>query len=264
MVRRLAGILSIVALLLAGACGGDDDDSNAEEATEDTSTDDEATDDEATEDEATDDTLDESVEEELTPEEEAFLEEFTSDIDAALEINDLYWATHWGDFFTGEYVSPSIYGAYVGEENPPCGADTEPLPENAYYCPDEDYIAYDVAWFVEMFDDSVVGDAFVYFVLSHEWGHAIQARLDETLQSQSAELQADCLAAAVLSGSVVDGTLEIEPGDRGEIFTALALAVDEYEWGDPAAHGSADERIEAYQLGESGGVAACLPEEVSG
>ena len=258
--RRLLGVLSVVGLVAVGACGGDDDDATSEDETEESQEEstDEAADGGDEEGEVTD-----SVAEELTPEEEAFLQEFAEDIEAALTINDLYWTNHWADFFTGEYVSPNVFGAYVGEESPACGEDTEPLPENAFYCPAEDYIAYDVEWFIEMFDDSVVGDSFVYFVLSHEWSHAIQARLDTSLQSQSAELQADCLAAAVLAGSVADETLILEPGDRGEIFTALALASDEYEWGDPAAHGSADERIEAYQLGESGGVAACLPDEIA-
>jgi predicted metalloprotease len=100
----------------------------------------------------------------------------------------------------------------------------------------------------------------VYLVIAHEWGHAIQDRLDLSLHSLSAELQADCLAGAAIIGAVDDGNLLLEPGDRGEIFQSLAEVADEVEWGDSQDHGSADERIEAYQLGESDGVFGCLPE----
>ena len=98
----------------------------------------------------------------------------------------------------------------------------------------------------------------VYYVIAHEWAHAIQARLDSRIVTVASELQADCLAAAALVGAAQDGMLRIEPGDRGEIFKSLVSVADKYEWGDPRAHESADQQIEAYQYGEVGGVPACF------
>ena len=42
----------------------------------------------------------------------------------------------------------------------------------------------------------------VYLVVAHEWGHAIQYRVPRSLVVRGRELQADCLAATVLPGIV--------------------------------------------------------------
>jgi len=147
----------------------------------------------------------------------------------------------------------------ISGTNPSCSGQHVDGSGNAYYCRGEDYLAWDWAWFGAYFTDDRIGDTFVYFVIAHEWGHAIQARLDLSLVSVGAELQADCLAAAALVGSQRDGTLSFERGDRGEVFQSLAEIADEVEWGNTRDHGAPDERIEAYQAGERGGVRACLP-----
>jgi predicted metalloprotease len=95
--------------------------------------------------------------------------------------------------------------------------------------------------------------------VAHEWGHAIQARLDQSLNSQASELQADCLAGAVLYGAVRDGTLTFEEGDVKEIATALTAVSDETPWTSVADHGDPFERTGAFDQGRRGGVPACLP-----
>lgn len=195
----------------------------------------------------------------LSPEDQAKVEELIGDADGAAAISNQFWVDHWSEFFTGEYVGPNVYGGYVGSENPECGGTYEDASGNAYYCAPDDYIAWDWGLFLGHYADADIGDAFVYMVISHEWGHAIQARLDQALISLSAELQADCLAGAILTGASNDGTVTMEPGDRGEIFTSLVEVADEVEWGNSQDHGSADQRIEAYQQGEANGVGACLP-----
>jgi len=52
-----------------------------------------------------------------------------------------------------------------------------------------------------------IGRAWVYLIIAHEWGHAIQARLSRRMVSVAAELQADCLAGATLAGAQRDRTL---------------------------------------------------------
>ena len=86
----------------------------------------------------------------------------------------------------------------------------------------EDYVAWDSGLLVDGADQ--IGDTWVYLVIAHEWGHAIQARLDTGLVAVADELQADCLGAAALFGAVADGTLEFEEGDEQEMICSLNVA----------------------------------------
>jgi predicted metalloprotease len=184
--------------------------------------------------------------------------------DDAVAIFDEFWATHWSEFFDGEYESPAVLGGYSGAVAFPCGdeaADAEDMSDNAYYCFPDDYIAWDWGLFSERYLDEVIGDSVVYLIMAHEWGHAIQGRMNEEAVSVTDELQADCFAGASIAGAIADGIFVEDSGDRGEVFQALASFADEVEWGDVEDHGSADERIEAYQLGEAEGLAGCLAME---
>jgi predicted metalloprotease len=197
----------------------------------------------------------------VDPELEAKIQEMFDDADVAVQVVDAFWARHWADVFTGTYTSPEVYGGYIGSEgSPACGGEVEDMSGNAFYCNPDDYVAWDWELLASQFLDESIGDAFVYMVIAHEWGHAIQADLDSSLWWASRELQADCFAGAELAGAIADGDLLFESGDRGEIFESLVSVADEFEWGDSSDHGTADERIEAYQRGEAGGVAACLPD----
>ncbi|WP_431041590.1 neutral zinc metallopeptidase [Streptomyces sp. P1-3] len=182
------------------------------------------------------------------------------DIEAAVRATDGYWSEHWTELFTGEYRSPRVSGAYDGAASdvPLCGE--ERLPDNnAVYCPAGDYVAWDMDL---MRQGHRMGDAWVYLVISHEWGHAIQSRLHEELVSLAGELQADCLAGAALFGAARDGTLRIEEGDTRELAQALAALADETPWTDTADHGDASERIASFSQGAESGVRACLPDAV--
>ena len=55
-----------------------------------------------------------------------------------------------------------------------CGGQALPR-NNAVYCSQGDFIAYDVNWSVAAFRQ--VGDAFVFYLLGHEYAHGIQVRL---------------------------------------------------------------------------------------
>jgi predicted metalloprotease len=189
-------------------------------------------------------------------------EDLQLDMDRAAATTENYWIDHWSDFFTGQYVSPRIVGLYDGRDEtsaPLCNG--EPLEaDNAYYCPDGDFVAWDVGL---MLKGAELGDAWVYLVIAHEWGHAIQARLDRSLNSQRAELQADCLAGAVLYGSAKDGTLTFESGDEKELVRGLSEIADETPWTKERDHGDAFERVGAFREGRDGGVSACLPTETN-
>lgn len=189
-------------------------------------------------------------------------DEMALDVNTAIQTTNDFWTRHWSDYFTGSYVPPKIFGKYNGMyvsndsrfPGPTCGGDP-PLANNAYYCNPEDYLAWDLVLMDRAYD---LGDAFLYYVIAHEWGHAIQNRLNGSLVAVAKELQADCLSAATLYGNVADGTLQLEPGDEAEITNALANVADTTPWANSQSHGSPFERIDWFDAGRKGGVATCL------
>jgi predicted metalloprotease len=178
--------------------------------------------------------------------------EVASDIQTAVLVTDAFWAQNMQG-----YTSPTVVGLYDGTRPgaPTCGAETLG-PQNAYYCRPGDYVAWDVTLMGRAFE---LGDAFLYYVVAHEWGHAVQARLSAEHQSIAGELQADCLAGGALYGAAAAGLLVFEQGDEKEIVNGLTNVADEFAWGDPSHHGNAFQRIEAFNKGRTGGVTACIP-----
>jgi predicted metalloprotease len=181
--------------------------------------------------------------------------ELESDLEGAVVVVDNFWQRNWSTYFTGEYVSPTVAGAYVGTSGPSC-AGTPSEPDNAFYCSDGDFLAWDANFMRAGFE---LDDTFVYMVLAHEWGHAIQERLAPELWVQERELQADCLAGAALAGAARDGDLRFEAGDAEGIEQTLLALGDDTPWTDPRDHGSPAERMEWFTAGASDGVPACLP-----
>ena len=109
-------------------------------------------------------------------------------------------------------------------------------------------------------------NGYTYVVVAHEWGHAIQERLPEKLKEQypkqypsgqGMELQADCLAGAMLYGAKRDGTLEFDEYDENAV--AMAVAQTGTPWTDRDTHGDAFQRVEAFNDGRNAGINACFP-----
>ena len=188
-------------------------------------------------------------------------DELEEDLNAAVTVTDRYWTDHWSEFFRGTYTAPNVIGLYDGYDEanaPTCFGEALP-PDNAFYCPDGNYVAWDQSLIARGFE---VGDAWPYLIVAHEWGHAIQAQLQMSQQAVEYELQADCLAGAALYGSAADGNLEFEEGDEKEIVDSLNFIADETPWTMSGDHGDSFQRIDAFNRGRSGGVAECLPENV--
>jgi predicted metalloprotease len=266
---RLAGLVAIAVFgsLSLAACGGDGDDEatdpetvfetvtpGAEDSASPTATD--------TTTATTEPTTESTVDMTIAPTGTIDEAELAEDIQFAEQVTNDWWKLHWKDYFTGRYTAPNVVGLYDGydEENAPtCFG--EPLPPgNAFYCPDGDYVAWDKTLLELGYE---IGDAWPYLIIAHEWGHAIQADLEMSLQSQQYELQADCLAGAVLYGARADNTLEFEDGDEKEIVDGLNFIADEAPWGMTGDHGDSFQRIEAFNLGRTAGVPGCLPEQVN-
>lgn len=74
------------------------------------------------------------------------------------------------------------------------------------------------------------------------------------------ELQADRLAGATLYGAARDGTLLLESGDVEELEVVFRKLGDTKPWRKPGDHGSASERVSAFERGANGGVSGCMPD----
>jgi hypothetical protein len=205
------------------------------------------------------------------------MEELYLDFNTALNVVNDFWATHWNEYFIGPpYTPPYLVSGPLGagiydapEEQVLCNR--KPIPDgNAVYCgppydPSQDYVAHDMDLLLRARE---LGDALIYFVVAHEWGHAVAARLDATHVYEAYELQADCFAGAALQGAINDGTLLFEDGDPQEVAAGIESLADKLPWGSTrlneqnqlefATHGDVQERIDNYNLGVEQGVSACL------
>lgn len=183
-------------------------------------------------------------------------DEFKSDINGALQTVEEYWRgrfTRAGRQFTPvRRIIP-----YTQDGEVTCG--TEPLPSNnAVYCSAGDFIAYDVNFAVRAFKR--IGDAFVYYLLGHEYSHGIQTRLGIAYQfTIEQELQADCMAGAYIGDSVRAKTLVLQPGDIEEFQRGLLAVGDDpgTPWFAPGAHGTAQQRTVAFFNGYRSSLALC-------
>lgn len=180
--------------------------------------------------------------------------EMSNDERLAVLAADAFWRRRFPDLSSAQYQPPNVVGRYSGTNGPACGGQLS-IPFNAVYCPAGDFVAWDVELMATGFER--IGDAWVYLIIMHEWGHAVQARLDRNLVSVAAELQADCFAGATLQGSVADRVIALDDGDVKELQSTLITVADEFPWTDISDHGDATQRITAFNRGTRGGVDAC-------
>ena len=171
-----------------------------------------------------------------------------------------YWAQALPAAFGVEFTPPSRYVYYRPEEapGPRCGQEQAPA-KNAFYCPAGDFIAWDESGLVIPYYVQA-GDFAAAFVLAHEFGHAMQARLarQESLTVLS-ELQADCFAGAWSRHVSEQGLLEAGDLDEATLAVFSARDVPGTPFTDPAAHGTGFERTRAFADGYEGGPKRCYP-----
>ena len=176
---------------------------------------------------------------------------------------DQFWAVRFQEAGR-EYASP---GGVVAFDEPivtACGR-AQPDEEAAFYCVIDEKIYYSSEF--RALIESQIGDFAWVVVVAHEWGHHIQASLgfdlgvvpDRSGEVLAIELeqQADCLAGAYAVDAEIAGWLD--PGDIDEALTMTEISGDPpgTAWNDPRAHGTGDERIDAFMRGYSSGLAGC-------
>jgi predicted metalloprotease len=142
-----------------------------------------------------------------------------------------------------------------------CGADTQGL-VNAFYCGNDDTVSWDRAVLLPTLERDF-GDMSVVAVLAHELGHAVQTRLGAAGASSIVrEQQADCYAGSyfryVADGDSPRFQISTGPG-LNQILSTLFFIRDTPGTSaqSPEAHGTAFDRVTAFQLGFGDDFARC-------
>jgi predicted metalloprotease len=188
---------------------------------------------------------------------------------ALLAVNDIqeFWTSTYPQFFAGEYRPVSATRSYDAS-NPAsgrvCGTTVTYSDPNASYCLRDDSISWDRGILIPD-ARKYFGDVSVAGVLAHELGHAVQTRahtvhrLSRTIVK---EQQADCFAGVYLhwvaQGRSTRFALNTTDGLDHVLAGGITLRdpIDESEKA-PGAHGSALDRIGAFQEGFDGDAATC-------
>ncbi|QRP46891.1 neutral zinc metallopeptidase [Amycolatopsis sp. FDAARGOS 1241] len=143
-----------------------------------------------------------------------------------------------------------------------CGSTTAGL-VNAFYCPSGDLVAWDRGELLPMLNDSF-GPMSVVAVLAHELGHAVQTRLGLSPNTPSIvkEQQADCYAGTFFRW-VAEGNsphFQVSTGSGlNQIMATLFFIRDSAgsSFDTAGAHGSAFDRVSAFQFGFTDGPKRC-------
>ncbi|MFI7540589.1 neutral zinc metallopeptidase [Actinoplanes sp. NPDC049599] len=183
-------------------------------------------------------------------------QEFMEDVGDAERVAEAYWKAQFKKSGL-EFQPISRLIAYEQEGEVDCGGQGLGL-NNAAYCSAGDFIAYDVNWAFAAFRQ--IGDAFIFYLLGHEYAHAIQLRLriqkEFTIEQ---ELQADCMAGAYIGDTERQGSLKLDDGDLEELAAGLEAVGDEpgQPWFAEGAHGSAKQRTRAFDNGYQRSLEPC-------
>jgi predicted metalloprotease len=179
-----------------------------------------------------------------------------------------YWEGAYSETFDGEFtaVEAVISWDANGFDGQFCDADTYGL-VNAAFCYDDETIGWDRGELMPALRDAH-GEMGVTMVLAHEYGHAVQRKGGLTKKGTPtllSEQQADCFAGSymrwVAEGSSPRFTLSTGEGLNNVLAAVIAfrdplLSEDDPEVGNDE-HGSAFERLSAFQIGFTDGPSAC-------
>jgi predicted metalloprotease len=145
-----------------------------------------------------------------------------------------------------------------------CGGQSSQGVENAFYCPADDSVNWDRGQLLPTLNQ-MFGPMAVVTVFAHEMGHAVQYRLgsvNQTTPTIVKEQQADCYAGAFMNW-VAQGKaphFRLSTGDGlNQVLATMMFIRDEVGTTseDVEAHGSAFDRVTAFQFGFTDGPKRC-------
>jgi predicted metalloprotease len=185
----------------------------------------------------------------------------------------------WSEMFPAVYGEPfeplagGVFAGYPERERdvPGCGEPATAYQDLqlyvAFYCQFGDFMAYDDGDSAESLLTPLAeeyGAAVMGVVLAHEYGHAIQGRigaLDSNYATIYTEQQADCFAGAWTGQAYRGESPLLRLGDtdiRAGLLAMLSVrdpvGTDQFV---PGGHGSAFDRVGAFQEGFVNGPARC-------
>ncbi|MGO4444016.1 neutral zinc metallopeptidase [Mycobacterium sp. 2YAF39] len=180
-----------------------------------------------------------------------------------------FWASTYSESFDGEFQTVDSlisWDANGFEDTEFCGDSTYGI-VNAGYCLDDHTIGWDRGELMPALHEAH-GDMGVTMVLAHEYGHAIQYQsgmANDDVPTLVAEQQADCLAGAYMRWVAEDNsprfTLSTGEGLNSVLAAVIGFRDPVLNEDDPEVgvdeHGSAFERVSAFQFGFTDGVQAC-------
>jgi predicted metalloprotease len=189
---------------------------------------------------------------------------------AAQAVDDVaeYWEQNYGDL-GGSFQPIEVLQSWdATDPNSPeiCGMETYDVP-NALYCIPDESMAWDRGVLVPT-GMKYFGDVSVAALLGHEYGHAVQHManiVDKSTPTVVSEQQADCFAGNyirwVAEGKSPRFKLSTGDGLNHVLAAAITLRDPTMGPGDTAmleeGHGTALDRVSAFQIGFSGSPAEC-------
>ena len=195
------------------------------------------------------------------------------DKDAANAISDVvdFWKTTYPEVSGGDQLEELKGGVYSvdpdditaeAKDNACIERAPDAIADNAFYCTLDDSIAYSRTGFVPQLAEDY-GDFFAAMMFAHEFGHAIQHRLDiaDPPSLIVLETQADCFAGAFL-GSVLALKAphwRVSPGQVNEVMTGYIQLRDPEGTSqeDEGSHGNGFDRLSAVADGINNGAKFC-------
>ncbi|MCJ7726395.1 MAG: neutral zinc metallopeptidase, partial [Acidimicrobiia bacterium] len=180
---------------------------------------------------------------------------------------ETFWSAVYPELFGTEYTPMTDYGPYLPSTGvlPPCeGIEPDDYANNAFYCPEGDYVAWDNEnLFPSLWQE--IGDLAVGMVLAHEWAVGAQVRAGLPIDGPAASLQADCFAGtwttAMVTGIPIllpdetETTIYLSAGDLDEAVAGFIAFGDRPG---ESVTGTAFERFDAFKDGFLGGAEQCL------
>lgn len=190
---------------------------------------------------------------------------------ALLAIEDIedFWSQHYSDSFAGTFTPVSrLVSVDPGSTATVCGEQAAAFDYNALYCAPDDLIAWDRVNLMPIAKE-FFGDMEINGLLAHEYGHALQERAGLAGDQRSSilvrEQQADCMAGVYMrwvaeghsprfsinTSRALDQVMAGAIAGRDPVSTFDTLVLD------PPSHGTALDRVSAFQTGFDVGTDGC-------
>ena len=197
-------------------------------------------------------------------------------VDTIADLQD-FWSVNYPLLYGSDYrpLEGGIHPHFPDNpEDLPTGCeftgDYAEVEDNAFYCEDGDFIVYDDELLFPSFAEEF-GIASIGLILAHEWGHVIQSSLRadnlDRFVNTTLELQADCFVGAWVADVQKTGVNGYRFSDADLTSSLLGLVqlgdMPGDSPDDPAAHGSAFDRVSSFQDGFFGGLQPCVDYEVN-